>query len=140
MFSSRQIQNISSHFITLHKCTNIFYSAKIKLKVKLMTRLEQLQKMNSEDPNDVFVFYALTKEYEYNGMEDLALDHYQQLMDQHPDYVGLYYHFGKLLEKHGRQEEALSVYDAGLAVAKQQNDLFAHGELSNARTNLDMEM
>jgi tetratricopeptide (TPR) repeat protein len=105
-----------------------------------MTRLEQLEKMHVEDPNDVFVFYALTKEYEYNGLEDLALQYYQKLMDQHPDYVGLYYHFGKLLEKHGRQEEALTIYNTGLHVAKQQNDTFAHGELLNARTNLEMDM
>lgn len=102
--------------------------------------MNNLLRMHEEDPEDLFVMYALAKEMEYTGDKHAALQFYKSIRDKDGDYIGLYYHLGKLLESMDRQEEALEAYDEGIAVAEKLKDRHALQELVNARTNLYMEM
>ncbi len=103
-------------------------------------RLEQLQNMLENSPNDSFLLYAIAKEYE--GLEQVseALQKYQELTEIHPDYVGTYYHYAKLLEQEEETEKALAIYEKGMLIAKKIGDHHALGELSNARMNLELEL
>ncbi|MBX2873429.1 MAG: hypothetical protein KTR30_15055 [Saprospiraceae bacterium] len=103
-------------------------------------RLEQLQKLLEGSPNDSFLLYAIAKEYEGLERTEEALQKFQELTELHPDYVGTYYHYAKLLEEQDDLEEALSVYEKGMLIAKKIGDQHALSELSNAKTNLELEL
>ncbi len=103
----------------------------------MSNRLQALQKLFEESPNDPFLLFAMAKEYEKLNDNKLALQLYQQLVQEHTDYVGTYYHLGKLFEKSEKWEEALKAYEQGMEVAKKVGDRHALGELAGARLNLE---
>lgn len=95
-------------------------------------RLEELQAFLKENPNDPFLKYAITMEYNKSGDAEKTLAGFQDLQLHHPEYVGTYYHFAKFLETQGKKEEALHIYQAGMEVAQQQRNRHAYNELSGA--------
>ena len=101
-------------------------------------RLEYLQTLLAEDTDDSFVKYAIAKEYE--KLDDLktSIEKFEALRKDDPDYVGLYYHLAHIYTEIDEMEKALEVYDAGISVAKVQNDLHALSELRNARVNAEI--
>jgi tetratricopeptide (TPR) repeat protein len=101
-----------------------------------MTRLERLQQFLSEQPNDAFILFALSKEHEKLGNEALALEFYQKIEQTTPQYVGLYYHLGKLYERQNDREKALMTYKKGIEVARSERDFHALSELQGAKMNL----
>ena len=103
-------------------------------------RLDQLLEFEKGDPNDPFIQFALSKEYEKMGQNVEALDRYLKLREQHPDYIGLYYHLGQLYEVIGDRQNALSIYDEGLELAKSTKDFHAASELNNVKMNLELEL
>jgi len=102
-------------------------------------RLEYLQKMSEEDPEDSFLIYAIAKEWE---KEDLVKAGYmfEQLKIKDANYTGLYYQLGKIYEKRGLFVEAVSTYQEGIIIAKSQSDFHSVAELTTAKTNLEIEM
>ncbi len=97
-----------------------------------MNRLEQLQGLLQNTPNDAFLLFALAKEHEKLQAHEQALAEYLRLQEAHPDYVGLYYHLGKLYEHLQRRTEAMATYEAGLEVARAANDRHSFAELRQA--------
>ena len=97
----------------------------------LTERLEKLFNFLQTNPNDPFIIYAIATEYAKNNDVSEALKFYQQLVDQHPSYVGTYYHFGKLYETLGQKDNAIAMYEKGIMVAQQINDLHALSELQS---------
>ena len=104
-----------------------------------MSRLDQLQALLGESPNDSFLLFAVAKEYESQGRDEEALAYYQRLLTSDPGYVGLYYHLGKLYERAGQFQEAWKTYTEGMAVARQAADRHALSELAAARLELGEE-
>jgi tetratricopeptide (TPR) repeat protein len=102
-------------------------------------RLQTLQGLLEESPNDPFLLFAIAKEYEKRSDDDRALAYYQQLHQNTPDYVGLYYHLGKLYERREQWEQALDTYKKGMEVARQAGDQHALSELAGASMNLEEE-
>lgn len=92
-------------------------------------RLDQLLGFLNAGSDDPFIRYAIATEYRKSGQVQEALQFYRGLVEQNPDYVGTYYHFGKLLEERGHIQEAVSIYEKGMQVARQQNNMHAFGEL-----------
>jgi len=103
-----------------------------------MDRLNQINTLLKEDPDQAFLHFAKAKELEKAGKLDEAKVSYEYLFSNHSDYVGNYYHFGKLLEELGDEERALKIYVLGMDVCKKQNDLHALSELQNVKTNLEL--
>jgi tetratricopeptide (TPR) repeat protein len=101
-----------------------------------MNRLEQLQNLQKDSPNDSFLTFAIAKEYEKLGQLDEALQHYLQLVEQDPGYIGTYYHLGKLYEQKEAFTQAFSTYKTGMDVARKANDQHALSELAGAKLNL----
>lgn len=101
-------------------------------------RLIYLKELLAEDPKDSFVKYAIAKEYEKNDNLKMAIEKFEALRKDDPEYVGLYYHLAHIYTEIDDTEKALEVYDAGIAVAKAQNDLHALSELRNARVNAEI--
>ncbi len=97
-----------------------------------MNRMDLLRQYLDESPDDPFLIFALAKEFEKIGDDELALEKYRQLKEEHADYVGTYYHLGKLLVRIDQIGDASKVYRKGINVAKAQNDLHSRSELEGA--------
>ncbi|QNL48983.1 tetratricopeptide repeat protein [Olivibacter sp. SDN3] len=99
-------------------------------------RLEKLFSFQEANPNDPFVIYAIASEYVKQNDTKQALRYFRKLVNNHPGYVGTYYHFGKLYESLQQKEKAIEIYQKGMAVAKQANNLHALAELQSVHDSL----
>jgi len=103
------------------------------------TRLEQLLKFYQEDPNDAFTLYGLALEYtKVDTKKSEAL--FDNLLKNLPDYLPAYYQSAKLKEALGSKETALSIYRAGMELAKKMNDRKTLLELQAAFDELMFEL
>ena len=100
-----------------------------------LSRIEQLLKFLEEDPEDTFSLYALALEYKKSDPSE-AERIFNQLLSSYPDYLPTYYQAAALLEEKGEFDNALKVYEAGMKVAKEQNDTGTYKELQAAYTML----
>lgn len=102
----------------------------------MSSRLEKLQMLFDESPQDSFLWFAIAKEYEKMGQITKALEFYQKLVAQAPDDVGTYYHLGKLYEQQNDANLAFQTYLKGIDIANKIGDQHAKGELMAAKMNL----
>jgi tetratricopeptide (TPR) repeat protein len=93
------------------------------------SRKEMLEEMLREDPEDAFVRYGLAMEYVGAGENESAWRCFQEMFALTPEYVPAYLQAGQLLVRMGRPEEAREVFQHGIAVARQQRDEHAAGEM-----------
>lgn len=102
-------------------------------------RIEILQNLLKNNPNDAFTLFALAKEFEKINDVESAKTIYLNIKATHPTYVGMYYHFGKLLENQELVKDALTIYAEGIVQTKKNGDFHALSELQNAYQNLQLE-
>jgi len=102
-------------------------------------RIDLLKAYIQEDPQDPFNYYGLACEY-LQELPDSALPIFQDLVHKHADYLPTYYQLGQLLEAFEREEEALKIYEAGMVLAKAQNNSKTFQELNSVHQNLLFEM
>jgi tetratricopeptide (TPR) repeat protein len=95
-------------------------------------RLEILQQMVSQDPNNTFARYGLAMEYANGGNHEQAVIEYRALLSRDENYAAAYYHGGQSLEKLGRVDEAKTLYEAGLVVTRRKGDSHTHAEIEAA--------
>ena len=100
-------------------------------------RIELIQKMLQENPNDCFLNYASALEYAKEGNSKLAIEIMEKLVKQDQNYLATYYQLGKLYEQEDQVEKALVVFKKGIIIAKQQENIKAIGELEEALMILD---
>lgn len=98
-------------------------------------RLQILQSMLAQNPQDSFARYGLAMEYAKAGDLERALAEYTALIALNPSYCAAYYHGGQALEKLGRLEQARDMYEKGIAAASAGGDEHTRSELQAA---LDM--
>lgn len=103
-------------------------------------RIERLEALIVDNPNDTFALFALAKEHEKAGMHVVAAQLFEKLLVVDDTYVGAYYHLGKVYEQLEEVKKALNIYEAGIIIAQQQNDFHSLSELKNAKMNLELEM
>ena len=99
-------------------------------------RLDQIESLLADDPNDAFLRYGLAMEYSKLGDHQKAADTFNQLIERDPDYYAAYYHLAKTYEALGKVREAFKAYETGIVVARKQNNLHAVNELIDARDEL----
>lgn len=102
-------------------------------------RLQQLLIFLEKFPNDPFNLYSIAYEYMRRAEWETAQSYFLRLRQAHPDYVGLYYHLGKIQEQLDQIDAAYEAYEAGIAVAKQKEDMHALSELQRAWQQLKEE-
>jgi len=98
-------------------------------------RLQKLNEMLEEKPNDSFLLFALAKEFVKQNESQKALDLYQQLIETNPNYTGAYLHFGQLHEQLGDTANAESIYRQGIAVCE---NLKAYHDMNELRGALEL--
>ena len=96
------------------------------------TRLEQLQQMLLQEPNDEFLHYAIAMEYFSANEMQKAVDGLERILTNNKNYLAAYYQLGKCLEEQNKITEAKSIYEQGIAIAHAQNKQKTLSELREA--------
>ncbi len=97
-----------------------------------MLRLEQLQQMLAQEPNDEFLQYAIGIEYFSVGNFLKAIENFKIILDRKPDYLAAYYQSGKCYEELKQLEEAKNIYNKGIELAQKQGKQKTLNELKEA--------
>lgn len=95
----------------------------------MSSRLTQLEALLAEDPNDVFVKYAIALEHFKSSNSQQAIADLKRLLNQHVDYVPAYFKLAQWLSEMDNMEEARRFLETGIAQAQLQGDLKAIQEM-----------
>lgn len=98
----------------------------------MMSRLESLQKMLEETPDDEFLLYAISLEYQKMGDSERAIESMNDLLAKHENYLPAYYQLGHLYAQKGDREYAMELFRKGIEVATHRGDRKTIGELQEA--------
>ncbi|ATL49896.1 hypothetical protein COR50_15225 [Chitinophaga caeni] len=101
-----------------------------------MERIDKLKAFLAESPKDSFLKHALALEYIKLDDDGAAHVLFDEILAEDPTYVGSYYHLGKLLERQGKNEDAISIYEKGMQIAKEQKEMHTYNELLAAYEDL----
>lgn len=93
------------------------------------TRLTQLEALLAEDPNDVFVVYAIALEHYKMGSAQKSIALLKDLIAQHESYVPAYFKLGQWLSEMDFMDEAKDYLEQGIEQAKAQGDTKAIQEM-----------
>jgi tetratricopeptide (TPR) repeat protein len=102
-------------------------------------RIEKIQSMLLQQPNDLFLNHALALEWIKLGNLENALIAFEKNRNQDANYVATYYHLGKLYESLGSNDKAIETYEQGMKIARLVSDQHAYSELQGAYENLSDE-
>lgn len=97
-----------------------------------LSRKEQILNMLVNEPNDVFLNYALAMEFVSSNELKQADEQLKKVLSIKTDYLPCFYQLGQLNEQLGNNDIALTFYKQGVDLAKSQNNNKALGELNEA--------
>lgn len=95
-------------------------------------RVQALQSLLEQDPNNSFARYGLAQAYASNGQFERAVACYRELIAANPDYVAAYYHGGQALERMGQVEDARVIYEQGIEACTRTGDAHTRSEIQAA--------
>ena len=98
----------------------------------MLNRLEQLQQMLEQEPDDEFLQYAIAIEYFSTGNFEKALRCLKNILQIKPEYLASYYQTGKCYEELKQFDEAKNIYTKGIELAQKQNKIKTLNELREA--------
>jgi predicted Zn-dependent protease len=101
-----------------------------------MGRLEMLQELLTEFPDDAFARYGLAMEYANSGDSEAALREFATLLEKNPDYTAGYFMAAQTLAKANRADEAREMLKKGIASAERTNDAHARSEMEGMLAEL----
>jgi tetratricopeptide (TPR) repeat protein len=93
------------------------------------TRIEVLQNMLLQDPNNSFARYGVAMEYKNSGRLQPAAEEFEKLIAIDPNYVAAYFHGGQTLEKLGRIDDARAAYERGITACSRIGDAHTRSEI-----------
>lgn len=102
-------------------------------------RIEYLNILLKDNPNDSFVLFALGKEYQNAGDSVQALHFFEKLSVADPLYTGLYFHLTKLYFDMGQIDNAAKIASKGIQVTRDQGDQHAFSELNGLILELGLD-
>ncbi len=95
-------------------------------------RVDILNQMLAQDPNNAFARYGLAMEYSKSGELEQAVGEFKNLLTKDESYVAAYYHGGQALEKLSRLDEAREMYEKGIEASTRKGDLHTRSEIEAA--------
>ena len=101
------------------------------------SRREQLQALLVDEPNDGELRYFLAMEHVSEGNSEEAVSCFRELFAVAPTYVPAYLQAGQALVRLNRPAEAVEVLRRGIAVARQQGNQHAQGEMEGLLASLE---
>jgi len=100
------------------------------------SRLEKIEAMLVDEPDDVFLRYSRAMELDKAGEHERSLAGLRELCEGTAPYVPAFFMSGQQLTRLDRVEEARSVLRAGIESARSQNDSHAAAEMSEFLASL----
>ena len=97
-----------------------------------ISRIEHIQEMLKDDPNDSFLNYGLALEYAKINDVNKAIELIIKLLEQDGNYLGAYYRLGKFYEQTEQKNAAVEIYKSGIVIAQLQNNMKTFRELNEA--------
>ncbi len=101
------------------------------------SRRLKIEAMLVQEPDDVFLRYALALELATEGQHEESLTKLRELMSYSPPYVPAFFMSAQQLAKLGRAGEARSCLADGIQHARQQGDSHAAREMSDFLAGLE---
>ena len=101
------------------------------------SRLEQIEAMLADDPRDPELRYMLAMEHASAGDDAAAVRCFQELIAITPKYPPAYHMAGRALQRLNRSAEARTLLTHGIAIAQQQGDHHAAGEMAELLQSLE---
>lgn len=95
-----------------------------------MPSAEQIQALLADEPDDVFLNYALGKAYVEAGRIDDGLAQFRRTLELEPDHVAGCFQMAQTLAAAGRTDEARDAVARGIAAAKRTGDAHAEMEMT----------
>ena len=95
-------------------------------------RLEILEQMVRENPNNTFARYGLAMEHAKSGQYNEAIAEFRTLLQSDENYAAAYFHAGQAYEKLGQIEEARAIYEKGIEVTTRKGDTHTRSEIEAA--------
>ncbi len=95
-----------------------------------MSRLEKVQAMLKENPDDIFLNYAIAMEFSKEDQIVLAQAAFKKVRKLDPNYVPAYFQEGQMLAQDDQIPEAQAILKEGIDVAKRTGDNHALGEMT----------
>ena len=103
----------------------------------MKSRLEQIQEMLANDPNDAFLRYGLAMEHASEGNDEEAVRCFRGMIQDLPDYVPAYQQAAQALVRLNRVDEARDAFRRGITVAGQKGDRHAGDEMQGMLDELE---
>ena len=101
------------------------------------SRLEQIETMLRNEPNDPELRYMLAMEHASGGNDAEAVRCFQDLVARSPDYAPGYHQTGRALVRLNRITEAREILTKGIPIALGQNNQHAAGEMQDLLVSLE---
>ena len=101
------------------------------------TRLEQIEEMLRDDPNDQELGYMLAMEHASRGDDVQAVRSFVDLMSRCPEYPPGFHQGARALLRLNRTDEAKAALRKGIPAALKQNNQHAAGEMQELLESLD---
>jgi len=101
------------------------------------TRKQQIEEMLAESPGDPELRYFLAMEHVSAKDDEAAVRCFRELFAVAPTYVPAYLQAGQALARLGRSREAADTFRQGIAVARQQGNEHALGEMEGMLDGLE---
>jgi tetratricopeptide (TPR) repeat protein len=101
------------------------------------TRMQKIQALLAQEPNDPELHYMLAMEYVSQGDDTRAVSCFEKLLAVAPDYFPAYHMAGRTLQRLGRIDEARGVLQKGIPIALSKNDSHAAGEMEGLMESLE---
>lgn len=97
-----------------------------------MNRLDTLLALLKDEPDDVFLNYAVGIEYVASGQTDLAAIQFTRVLQIDNNYIAAYYQLGQLYTTRQDTGKAIQYYRQGLEKALAKKDNKAINEFNEA--------
>lgn len=105
-----------------------------------MSKIPQLLQFLEKSPNDAFLIHAIALEYAKGAELDNAIQYFEMNRENNPAYLATYYHLGKAYELVKDYDNAIAVYNEGIGVATEQQNMKTKNEIAMALEFLEDEL
>ena len=94
-----------------------------------MDRLQMLQDLLAQDPNNQLARYGLAMEYSGKGETDTCVAEFKKLIEINPNYANAYFMAAQALAKDERKDEAKTLLKQGITAAGRIGNRHAESEM-----------
>jgi Flp pilus assembly protein TadD len=101
------------------------------------TRMQQIQEMLAQEPNDPMLRYMVAMEHVSQGDDESAVRCFRELIGLAPQYIPAYMQAGQALVRLNRSDDARPVFEQGIAAAERGHDQHALEEMRAMLAELD---